>query len=299
MLLSSSPFGIDREAPPGRRDPLVVLRGGFTLVELLVVIAIIGILIGLLLVGVQRVRASANQLSCKNNLKQIGLALHGYHDREDALPPGYKSSSATSDVGPGWGWAAFLLAYLEQDNVQRQIRFDLDVGHPLNAAVRTVPLAVFRCRADARTAPFTPGGSSVSVAHANYAGVFGSNELDDDPGAGDGLFFRNSRVRFGDITDGMSNTIAIGERGEVISKATWTGAVTGANDATALVLGDTGTTPNSPNADEDDFASQHVQGVNCLFADGAVRTIRNSISPVTWNALATRSGGEAIATDEP
>src|SRR5690242_14648344 len=100
---------------------------GFTLIELLVVIAIIGALLGLLLPAVQKVRETAARLQCQNNLKQIGLALHNYHDSQQALPPGYLAFSSYSDgatdTAPGWGWAAFILPYLEQEPLYRQINF--------------------------------------------------------------------------------------------------------------------------------------------------------------------------------
>jgi prepilin-type N-terminal cleavage/methylation domain-containing protein/prepilin-type processing-associated H-X9-DG protein len=289
-------------------------RSAFTLIELLVVIAIIAVLIALLVPAVQMVREAAARTQCRNNLKQIGIAMHSYHDRAKSFPPGYASAVAAdnSDLGPGWGWAAFLLDDLEQGNLRQQINFALDIGHAANATARTQTLAIYRCPSDAAPTTFTAGGTSVAIAHGSYVAMFGVPEIADDPGAGDGVFFRNSRIRFADITDGTSNTAMIGERSSNLAMATWTGSVTGAfvpprpssgygpEGAPVLILGHTGEaaeahTPNAAVNHVDDFWSRHPQGVNFLFADGSVRNINDSINPVVWEALGTRAGGEPFS----
>src|SRR5215813_11764682 len=121
-------------------------HSGFTLIELLVVIAIIAILIGLLLPAVQKVREAAARLTCTNNLKQIGLAMHNYHSAFERFPPGFTSATATINgdgLGPGWGWGAYLLPYIEQDNLHRQINFTRDITDPLHDSVRITPLKIF------------------------------------------------------------------------------------------------------------------------------------------------------------
>src|SRR5438105_5551021 len=157
-------------------------RRGFTLIELLVVIAIIAVLVGLLLPAVQRVREASNRAKCQNNLKQIGLALYNYLDHFGRFPPGYQTRVAAdnSDLGPGWGWAAFLLDDLEQGNLKRQIRFDLQISDPANANARTTTVSVFVCPSEPKTGTFTAVDANnnpiCNAARGSYVamnGVFG------------------------------------------------------------------------------------------------------------------------------
>jgi prepilin-type N-terminal cleavage/methylation domain-containing protein/prepilin-type processing-associated H-X9-DG protein len=300
------------------------VRHGFTLIELLVVIAIIAVLIGLLVPAVQKVREAAARIQCKNNLKQIGLALHTYHDRNHTLPPGYQTAVApdNSDLGPGWGWAAFLLADVEQGNLQKQIRFDLDIRDPANAAVRVTILPIFVCPMEVKTGTFTVvdagGNPLVDVAHANYVAMNGVLGVSSDAWDNNGAFLRNSQFRLTDITDGLSNTLFVGERCSSMSDVTWVGAVTGgvvpavrypnpadqlanAEAAPALVLSH-GSRSHIPNDnlvfDADATASFHTGGVNFLFGDGSVHSISNAINGIIYEGLLTRAGGEPVSGDD-
>ncbi|TWT34382.1 DUF1559 domain-containing protein [Blastopirellula retiformator] len=210
-------------------------RRGFTLVELLVVIAIIGVLIALLLPAVQQAREAARRMQCRNNLKQMGLALHNYHDVHGSFPAGYyrhrDHGSVSVFQGPGWGWGTMILPQLEENN-----RFDgLNVSnrHASDDAdilqYSQPPISAFRC-------PSAPGGdlneafpnSTSAPAHglSTYKGVFGDrntqyssySDLADCPytagscnEGGNGIFSPNSKVSFRDITDGTTNTVMIGE----------------------------------------------------------------------------------------
>jgi prepilin-type N-terminal cleavage/methylation domain-containing protein/prepilin-type processing-associated H-X9-DG protein len=290
----------------------VTRRRAFTLIELLVVIAIIAILIGLLLPAVQKVREAASRIQCYNNLKQIGLGIHNYHDRAGKLPPGYTDNGAwpNPDVGPGWGWAAHILPELEQDNLYRQIDFTKGVGDPVNAAARAQFLKVLWCPSDRYVGTFTvsDGVNNYVVAHASYVACNGNDGVDDmSTPPHTGAFVRGTPLRFADVTDGLSNTFFVGERCTTMSLSTWTGAITNgmvpsvrapgfSSGASALVLGHCG--PHLPNdhivTDADAMSSAHIGGVNFLFGDGSVHTINNAIGQPVYDALATRAAGEPV-----
>jgi prepilin-type N-terminal cleavage/methylation domain-containing protein/prepilin-type processing-associated H-X9-DG protein len=297
-------------------------RRAFTLIELLVVIAIIAVLIGLLLPAVQKVREAANRTQCSNNLRQIGVAMHNYHDTHGSFPPGYVSRPKEPNgagLGPGWGWAAHLLSHVEQDNLYRQLDFTKDITHPMHAPVRGLPLKVFLCPSDSPPSPTfgvvgAGGRLLTTVASANYVGLGGTLEITGFPDTNNGCFYRNSRTRVADIRDGTSNTIFVIERESRRSPmTTWVGAVTGAlnpplNPAFeeegpgTLVLTNTGEAaagrvPNNSLGHVEDPSSRHPTGVNTLLGDGSVRMLQNTIDPRIWEALGTRAGGEVISHD--
>jgi prepilin-type N-terminal cleavage/methylation domain-containing protein/prepilin-type processing-associated H-X9-DG protein len=327
-------------------------RQGFTLIELLVVIAIIGVLVGLMLPAIQLTRENARRLQCSNNLKQIGLALAGYVDRQGGLPPGYVSKwdqRLEFETGPGWGWATKILADLEQTALANEIQFDRNIQDPVNATVRLRRISTYLCPSDTMPRSWTTSSGAAwiyanilylsqnpicDVAGANYVGVFGIGE----PGVdGDGVFYRNSFVTPQDIRDGLSQTLAVGERSVNLKAgfpeavvlgtpthnvgqghATWVGAVPGSllwtcapspydpdggtcrkEEGAGMVLGHTGegNGPGDPNCDVNQFLSQHGRGSHFLYCDGHVQFLRGGMNYATYKALSTRASGEVISDD--
>jgi prepilin-type N-terminal cleavage/methylation domain-containing protein len=290
------------------------VSAGFTLIELLVVIAIIAILVGLLLPAVQKVREASNLASCKNNLKQIGLAMHNYHDTQGTFPVGYFDPTPWPqlDSGPGWGWGAYLLPFLEQSNLYNQINFAVDVGDPSMATVRTTFLKSFFCPSDELFTKFTltdGGSNSWDLAQGSYVACNGNDGVDDfTTPPHTGPFLRAVKgYRIAEIIDGLSNTFFVADRTSKLSYCTWVGGPTGAlnpflqspgnfgAEVTLLMFHAGPTGPNTTGVfDADSTSSPHRTGVPIVFGDGSVHFIGNSIDIPTWMALATRAGGEIV-----
>ena len=230
-------------------------KRGFTLIELLVVIAIIAVLIALLLPAVQQAREAARRSQCKNNLKQLGLALHGYHETNNVLPSGY-GGKPNSNLGNLWGWGSMILPFIDQGTIYNSIAAATGGTSPLggtgtgfgaimttlpaNATVQT-SLPVYRCPSDTGSSLVTfPINSSIAGAtfvfgRANYAAVSGTTvNFVGGLAVTDGAFTESSSVRFRDFTDGLSNTFLVGERrSPAVVNGLYTGGDTvwaGAND---------------------------------------------------------------------
>ena len=208
-------------------------RRGFTLIELLVVIAIIAILIALLLPAVQQAREAARRTTCRNNMKQLTLAMHNYHDVNLAFPPGsiqngFEAIGATST---GWGWPAFILPYIEQSTVYEKIDFSRYMVNPAdtspeqlqNTAMLAVAISTAICPSDqGPSVEITPAaGTEVLQARSSYSGNAGSwngAQNANDTTRSDGFFWKilpastvPGVVRIRDVVDGTSNTIILGE----------------------------------------------------------------------------------------
>jgi prepilin-type processing-associated H-X9-DG protein/prepilin-type N-terminal cleavage/methylation domain-containing protein len=288
----------------------------FTLIELLVVIAIIAVLIGLLLPAVQKVREAGYRARCQNNLHQIGLACHGYHDANYALPPGYMATAAYPATTPGWGWAAYLLPHVEQQALFQQIDFTKPME--TQTAIQKI-VRVYLCPSDIPpTGGFAVTDATLAIvcmaAPASYAATVGDDFTDVADPTGSGVFYRNSNTRLTDITDGSSQTVMIGERAWVQAKGIWAGAPNSAillpgpmnlwqtttAPAPCLILAHNNWINITSDADGglDDFSSLHPGGANVLFADGAVRFVQNITTDYNgaihlgWMALGTRAAGD-------
>ncbi len=296
------------------------LRKGFTLIELLVVIAIIAILVALLLPAVQQAREAARRASCKNNMKQIGLALHNYHDVNNSFPSGWigvENGLPNVEGASGFGWGTMLLPYLDQSPLYNGLNFSNAMDAAPNRDLLGTVIPTFQCPSDPKPNTFQipdRNGTDIDLATFNYPGVFGTIELDEcenSPGTfpvtasgqcmSNGTFFHNSAIRFRDFTDGSSSTLIVGERTTFHDPVTnedfygtWSGVLPGVDEAPARTLGHAEHPPNE-NDHPEDFGSSHTGGAQFVLGDGHVIFISENIDEEVFQSLSTRNGGEVVS----
>lgn len=275
-------------------------RNGFTILELLVVMGIISLLAGLVLPAVNSARESARKIECVNHLKQLGLALHNYHDVYRRLPAGWRSDS---DRRSAFGWAASLLPYLEQNQLSNRVVFESAVDSMNNLEARGVTPPFFRCPSDVADERFVlfeeqEGHESaglksqtamIELPSANYLGVFGTSDPDGVPArVGEGILIEGQFMRFSDCQQGLSHILMVGERTARKLPSTWLGIMLEGEDATGRLVGNAYLGPNRTDADECEFDSRHPGCVNFLWGDGHVKSISDSIDQQTYRRSASR-----------
>lgn len=305
------------------------------------VIAISGMLVALLLPAVQQARESARRTQCGNHLRQLALGLQNYHSSQQCFPPSYiadtKHSARDPDTydGPsGFAWGALLLPYIEQQALHDKFDFRQPCWSAANANPALTNLKVFQCPSSTgKPGAFdVKNASGVTVARfgrSDFVANVGMEEpwgmtIEDWSMVADGPLYRNSPTRAGDVTDGLSNTVFLGEHSSLLSSKTWVGVVPGAKvctnrpDRFPITACDLAATlvnvhsgpasaefdpvtgfapihpPNSPLCHVCQMYAEHPSGCNVALGDGSVRFISQFIHQPTWAGLSSRGGGEVL-----
>ena len=303
------------------------LRRGFTLIELLVVIAIIAILIALLLPAVQQAREAARRSQCKNNLKQLGLAMHNYHDVFGAFPPCYVQEANVADNQGYWTWSAYILPYIDQAPLYNALNISGQrASEAANAAANRTLMEqrydAFRCPSDGGSPKakhtydgyrvVSTGGSTVSLSITNYVVSNSTYETHavpsftgKDPDVGSvGPFFRDSYIGFKNINDGSSNTILLGEMLPRMDSLGWASGTRASLRNTGSPIGsfaweelNSGVGPTSLGPLEvGGFGSLHPGGAQFCLGDGSVRFLTETIEPKLYENLGHRADGEMMGS---
>jgi len=277
--------------PDHRRLGLQAGRGtrrrcvGFSLVELLVVIAVIGLLIALLLPAVQAVREAARRLSCLNNLRQMGIGLHGFHDAYGRFPEGGVEFRKLRDSdgellypqGRQLAWSAYLLPYIEFRSLAKRINFTKNFDSLENAQAAAEIVPVYLCPSVSRQSHLVDGRGA-----CDYGGINGKQNSRDQ----NGVMLYGQTVCIRDILDGTAHTLIVSE--DAGSRyGQWI------NAENVFAVGFCINDQRAPWFDNE-IRSEHPGGANGLFADGAVRFLREEINLNILAALCTRRGGETV-----
>ncbi|MEX0728488.1 MAG: DUF1559 domain-containing protein [Planctomycetaceae bacterium] len=304
-------------------------RQGFTLIELLVVIAIIAVLIALLLPAVQQAREAARRTQCRNNMKQLGLAMHNYHDSATAFPPGVIWTGNSLYGGPRTPFMVHLLPHFDQANVYNLFNSNTPgiSWYGVNQAATGASVPMLLCPSDGLGGTHKAGAPPQQLFLTNYSGVFNGFQLADiwttNPSL-KAVFGANRSIRLRDVRDGTSNTMFIAES-LTGTEADLRGSAWSDQPAGSQVYTELG--PNSPLPDRcypccnwcdnqtaggrpadnlpavngdgattDTAASRsrHEGGVHVLMGDGAVRFVSENISINIWRGLATIAGNEVL-----
>ncbi len=270
-------------------------KSGFTLIEMLAVLAVIAVLLALLIPAVQAARVSAQRIACQNQLRQLGLGLHLYHDSQHYFPPGSYVMGPSFPMQSGWGWGAMILPYIGENPLYQRLNFGAGTAVGANLALIATPISLWRCPSEVplQTIQVVPTDEPpFQLASGNYCG-----SVD--------VLCGMSNTQLSDIRDGTSQTLLLGERqvipgieGNPPLTAAWCGQVafqTEYEHPSAPYLQPTHFYPiNLSPTNYFCFGSRHMGGANFVFVDGSMRFISQTIDPLAFEALGTMSGGEVV-----
>lgn len=270
-------------------------RSGVTILELLVTSSVIGLLASILLPALSATREAARRVECTNHLKQIGLALHNYHDLHRSLPAGWQWESRERSA---YGWGVALLPFLDQGPLGDRIDVGLCIEDPRLAIAREIVLPIYTCPSDVAGPRFTLMRETadeallplVDLPTANYVGVYGTGEPDDvrPTPPGNGAFMCARPVRFHEFVNGLSNTFLVGERSVAMLASSWLGFDGAGEDAECRLAGTAWAGPNCQECDECEFSSRHRGISQFLWGDGRVQGVSEGIDSAVYQQMARR-----------